>query len=257
MIDTCFMTGAGSGIGRATALALARQRRRLVLIGRQPSLEQARVAVLAAGGQADCLFCDLENLSEVTALVRQFVRQTDAKHFGVVLAAAILGPQESTTGIDLAAFESTYRINVLGNLAVLQACLPKMLDNHHGRVVCFGGGGAAYAYPIFPAYALTKVSTVRLVENLAVEYPPATGLSFVCLAPGAVETPMLAAIMGAGGEVRTKVDMTEPVTFVCSYLESDSLALTGRFVHVRDDWQKHLAADTPPAGNTWMLRRQE
>lgn len=68
-----------------------------------------------------------------------------------------------------------------------------------GRVVFFAGGGAACAYPLFSDCALSKVSTVRLVENLAVEYPPSTGFSFVALAPGAVATPMLSKVEADGG----------------------------------------------------------
>ena len=257
MIDTCFITGAGSGIGKAIAGALAIKKCRLVLIGRQPSIDQTYRAVIAAGGIADCLVCDLEDVSRVSDLVSQFVRQSAGTRLGVILAAATLGTPAPARTLDLVEFERTYRINVLGNLAVLQACLPVMLDQRYGRVIFFGGGGAAYAYPLFPSYALTKVSTVRLVENLAVQYPSSTGLSFVCLAPGAVDTPLLASVMAVGAEVRTKVDMTKPVAFVKSYLESDSLALTGRFIHVSDDWRKHLTTDVPPDGNMWLLRRQE
>ena len=72
-----------------------------------------------------------------------------------------------------------------------------------GRVVFVlaGAGPLMPAIRPFPAYALSKVSTVRLVENLAATHPPSSGLSFVCLAPGAVDTPMLAP--GRGGRRRS------------------------------------------------------
>jgi 3-oxoacyl-[acyl-carrier protein] reductase len=174
---------------------------------------------------------------------------------GVVLCASTLGEANGTIETELAAFAQVLHVNLLGNLAVLQACMPRLLQVRFGRVVFFAGGGAAYAYPLFSAYAISKVSTVRLVENLAVEYPPVTGLSFVALAPGAVATPMLTKVEAAGGEVRTRVDITEPVNFVREYLASESTSLSGRFFHVRDEWRRVLAGEKTLKEDQWLLRR--
>ena len=150
-----------------------------------------------------------------------------------------------------------YRTNVVGNLGVLEACLPFMLDARFGRVLLFAGGGAANAFPLFPAYGLSKTSTVRMVENLAEAHPPSTGISFVCLAPGAVDTPMLAKVLAAGAKVRTRTSADEAAAFVEAYLGSDSNALSGKYVHVRDDWKPYLSGGQTPAPGRFLLRRTE
>ncbi len=251
MIDHCILTGAGSGIGQAVALRLADRGIPLLLVGRHDSNERTRQQVLARRGRADLFACDLEDHQRNLTGLREILAAWPAGRWGVVLAASILDP--SAQG--LAAYEKVFRTNVIGNLAVLEACLPRMREAGFGRVVFFAGGGAAYAYPLFPAYALSKTSTVRLVENLAAVDPPSSGLSFVCLAPGAVETPMLARVVAAGGEVKTKTSIAEPVEFVERYLESESTALSGRYLHVRDEWPAYLRGEKSPARDQFYLRR--
>src|SRR5262249_42046965 len=150
----------------------------------------------------------------------------------------------------------TFQTNLLGNLAVLQALLPRMLEAQFGRIVMFGGGGAAYAYPLFGGYAASKVAVVPVVENLAEELKTKGDFSVACLAPGAIDTDMLDTIRKAGGEVNTPADISEPLRFIEAFLGCSECPFTGRFVHIRDDWQKWL--DHPSSKlhpQQWFLRR--
>jgi len=253
MIDCALITGAGSGIGQAVALRLAAKGISLVLVGRWRSVEKTRQMILRQGGEAETFTCDLEHSAEILPALTQVVTARPTRHWGVILAASMLDPLgEHSCSSD---YERVFRVNVTGNLAALECCLPTMKKTGFGRVVFFAGGGAAYAYPAFPGYALSKVSTVRLVENLAAVHPASSGLSFVCLAPGAVATPMLSRVLAAGGEVKTKTSIDEPVNFVETYCSSVSAALTGRYVHVRDDWQAVLDGTKLLTPDQFLLRR--
>jgi NAD(P)-dependent dehydrogenase (short-subunit alcohol dehydrogenase family) len=258
MTDVCILTGAGSGIGRAVALRLAEKGVRLVLVGRRASNERTLASIGKADAGAELFELDLEDYADGFARLAERVERIGARRLGVVLAASRVDEPSAKTPLErLRDHESVYRTNVVGNLAVLQACLPGMLAARFGRVVFFAGGGAAYAFPLFPAYGLSKVSTVRMVENLAAEHPAQTGLSFVCLAPGAVDTPMLEKVLKAGGTVRTRTSINEAVGFIEAYLGSTSNALTGRYVHVRDAWAPFLEGTAVPEGNRFLLRRIE
>ena len=106
------------------------------------------------------------------------------------------------------------------------------------RVAFFAGGGAAYGYPEFSGYALSKVATVRAAENIGLEFEQREiNASIIAVAPGAVDTEMLATVIAYGGVVKTKTDISEPVSFVRRFLldQIPSLELNGRFIHVRDD----------------------
>jgi NAD(P)-dependent dehydrogenase (short-subunit alcohol dehydrogenase family) len=247
------MTGAGSGIGKAVALRMAQQKIPLLLVGRSPSLLITQSLIHQAGGEAEIFEADLKNSIAWSEKLANTIASKKEKQWNVILAASTLGPEKKSCRLQ--DYNEVFSTNVVGNLAVVEASLPSMLQAQFGRVVFFAGGGAAYAYPEFPAYALSKVSTVRLTENLAAMHPPITGLSFVCVAPGAVETPMLARVIASGGEVKTKTDIEEPVHFIEEYCSSSSTALTGRYLHVRDDWGKYLAGDQLLIKNQFFLRR--
>jgi NAD(P)-dependent dehydrogenase (short-subunit alcohol dehydrogenase family) len=155
-----------------------------------------------------------------------------------VLCASQLGSPGGLVGADFLEWENIFRINVLGNLQVLQTVIEILPPKSILRVVFLAGGGAAYAYPEFSAYALSKVATVRAVENLGVEFNMLNfDASIIALAPGAVSTEMLAKVIANGGAVKTKTEMVEVVNFVRNFLldRIRSRDLNGRFLHVRDN----------------------
>ena len=136
--------------------------------------------------------------------------------------------------INLREIERLYAINLLGNLAVINAIKDYECKK---RIVWFAGGGAAFPYPEFFGYSLSKVAVVRAVENLSLVIKDC---SIIALAPGAVDTDMLKTVIESGAEIRTKTDISEPINFVRRFItdEFDSKSLNGCFLHVRDDVDK-------------------
>jgi NAD(P)-dependent dehydrogenase (short-subunit alcohol dehydrogenase family) len=254
--DVAIVTGAGRGIGRELALALGRTTAHVLCISRSSSSERTRDAIRRAGGSADSLTLDLADYPAVERRVRAWVRRAPFARYAVVLAAAQLGPRGPFEATRIRAWERTLRVNVLGNLAVLHAALGAMRAQRFGRIVFLSGGGAAYGFPLFPAYAASKTALARIVENLAADLDGAGDFAAVCLAPGAVETRMLARVRAAGGEVRTDTDASEAVGFVLRFLGQDGRALSGRLVHVRDDWGA-ITRGRKLDPSLWTLRRVE
>ncbi|MDA8150760.1 MAG: SDR family NAD(P)-dependent oxidoreductase [Nitrospiraceae bacterium] len=120
---------------------------------------------------------------------------------------------------------------------MVKSCAQYIDNGAKLRAVFFAGGGAAYGYPEFSGYALSKVAVVRSVENLAMELvSKGVDASVIALAPGAVATDMLSKVVAHGGVIKTRTDISEPTNFVRRFLsdEFDSKALNGRFLHVRD-----------------------
>src|SRR5207249_256590 len=142
-------------------------------------------------------------------------------------------------------------------LAVVRALLGRMLEAGGGRVVFLAGGGAAYAYPVFPAYACTKAAVVRAAENLHEDLRARGDFGVACLAPGAVETDMLRQVRAAGAEVRTTTPPDDAVRFVEAFLFSPTSTLSGRLVHARDAWADAVAGVVSPPADHWKLRRVE
>jgi NAD(P)-dependent dehydrogenase (short-subunit alcohol dehydrogenase family) len=256
--EVVIITGAGRGIGRSIALDFGEAGVPVLCISRSENAAATAAAIRERGGTADSISVDLADFEEAGRRVGAWLAANKHKRVGVVLAAATLGPPGSLEGSPLAGWDIAWRVNVLGNLAVVQAALPTMLEHQFGRLVFFAGGGSAYAYPIFPAYAATKTAIVRAVENLHEDLKDRGDFSVVILAPGAVETDTLAAVRQEGGQVRTTVGMEEPVNFVRQFVLARSCAFSGCFVHVRDEWPSLLnSSNELVRKDLWKLRRME
>jgi 3-oxoacyl-[acyl-carrier protein] reductase len=259
-VDFAVVTGAGRGIGRAIAQAIGAERAHVVCISRSAACEATARDINAGGGSAEAVAFDIANVEHAQRVVSDIVRRARPRRIGLVLAAAILGrPGGLLDGPPLPEWSKVFCTNVLGNLAILRACLPAMRDTRFGRVVALAGGGAAYGYPEFSSYALSKAALVRAIENVDLELRESGNFAFVALAPGAVETEMLAQVRAAGGRVRTTASPQEAAAFVTAFFSSkNAAALSGRFIHVRDDWTALLTAGARelPA-DQWKLRRIE
>ncbi len=255
--DAVIVTGAGRGIGRAIALDLGNAGVRVVCLSRTDNAERTAAEIRETGGHADGLVLDLADYEVVERTVARHVEALSHDKWGVVLAAGVLGPAGPLSACSLAEWDACHRVNVLGNLAVLRATLPAMMDSRFGRIVFFSGGGAAYANPTVPAYAATKTAVVRIAENVHEDLKGQGDFSVVCVAPGAVDTDMLTAARAAGAVVKTTADISEPVTFVRAFLSSSSCGFSGCFVHVRDEWKHYLNTDRVVPPNLWRLRRSE
>ncbi len=181
---------------------------------------------------------DLESINQIENNLRDKFDFSHHKKISVVLCASQLGNPGGLFDSDLSDWNKIYNINVLGNLSVLKFVVKNMHPSSTLRVVFFAGGGSAYGYPEFFGYSLSKVATVRAVENVGLEFSKTKlNASIIALAPGAVATDMLAKVISHGGTVKTKTDISEPVAFVDKFLndELNSKQLNGRFLHVRDD----------------------
>jgi NAD(P)-dependent dehydrogenase (short-subunit alcohol dehydrogenase family) len=256
-IDLALVTGAGRGIGRSIAQTVGRQGVHTLCISRTDTCLATAASILESGGSAEAAVIDIADMDACEEIICSLVSRHQPQRVGIVLAAAILGsPGGLVGGPPLGEWGRVFGTNVLGNLAVLKGCLPRMRETRFGRVVALAGGGAAYAYPEFSAYALSKAALVRAIENLDAEFAELGDFSFVALAPGAIDTDMLATVRAAGGTVHTVAKMDEPLSFVSAFFTNDATRLSGRFVHVRDDWRAQLSgsSDKLPVDH-WKLRR--
>lgn len=256
ILDAVIVTGAGRGLGRAVAQMAGGLAVPVLCLAQSASADATRDDILAAGGTAESLQVDLADLAAVEKGVGAWIAGKSFRRLAVVLAAGTVGSSGGLIESDLGDWARTFQTNVLGNLAVVKALLPRMLEAGFGRIVTLAGGGAAYAYPLFSGYATSKAAVVRAAENLDAELRGRGDFLTVCLAPGAMETDMLAQVRAAGAEIRTTVPVAESVEFVRQFIQTEACGFSGRFVHVRDDWHAWLHAGAVP-NEQWLLRRIE
>lgn len=236
MLDLVIITGASRGIGANIAKECSNICQDMIIIGSSDKILENNIS------NAMPLKFDLHHFNELRARVNGIIttKFLNVKSIGIVLCASQIG-QYGGLSSNLQDWHDQYACNVLGNLAVVQACEPFVKLGTKLRATFFAGGGSAYGYPEFSGYALTKVATVRAVENLGIEFDNlGYDASIIAVAPGAVATDMLATVISHGGVVKTKTDISEPTNFVRKFLtdEFPSREMNGKFLHVRDDITK-------------------
>ncbi len=256
------MVGGTGGLGTAIVSALLARGDRVLATGRDP----ARLEALAERG-ATSLPLDLGDRDCGAQLAAAAREALGGSLDGLVLAAGRLAPVGPTRLVNLDALASTLDEHLVGALRVIQACAPLLDAAPAPSVVLFSGGGATAAFPRFTAYALAKVATVRLVENLAEEEP---GWRVNAVAPGFVATGIHAATLSQDRatvgpyydetEERLKGGATAPgvaAGLVAHLLSDESAGVTGRLISaVWDPWaDPEGSAVLRGAGDFGRLRR--
>jgi len=241
--DKVIITGISKGLGRAVAESIPKEK--VIGISRTTPKNYT----------GEYFLINIANYNRVIALFDTLSNYLENKKVALVLCAGTVGINGGILDSPLEDWEKTIKTNLLGNLAVIKSLIPSMIKTGYGRIVFLAGGGAAYAYPKFSGYSLSKVAIVREVENLAEELrDKIEDFSIIALAPGAMETDMLKRVREAGAEVKTTVNISEPVQFINRFLsmeKEEACTLSGKFIHVKDD------LNTEPFFNKWLLRRIE
>ena len=254
MIDLLIVTGGSKGIGKNIALNSSKCAKKVLAIGSSDLIND----VLDRDNHIYTIKRDISRIDNDFDELSDFLKKHNPSSIGLALCASKLGNFGGIADADFMDWENLYRTNVLGNLSVLNNILKFANINTFIRVIFFGGGGAAYGYPDFSGYSLSKVAVVRAVENIGIEFKKDyKNASIIALAPGAVNTDMLAIVESHGAEIKTRTSIDEPTNFVSNFIldQIPSIKLNGCFVHVRDDLEKYFEAELDE--NHFKLRRTD
>jgi NAD(P)-dependent dehydrogenase (short-subunit alcohol dehydrogenase family) len=163
---TVLVTGASTGIGRTTALMLAERGARVLAGVRDLSVELGPTVTKV---RLDVTAVELE-LDELDALVNN-------------AGIAVSGPLEH---LPLDELRRQLEVNVVGQLAVTQACLPA-LRRSRGRIVNVSSIAGRVALPLYGPYAASKFALEALSDALRRELD---GVHVSVIEPGAISTPI-------------------------------------------------------------------
>ena len=191
------VTGAGSGLGAATAAALAAAGARVVAM----DLNAEGLAALAERCDAVPVVGDVADADDVAGAVNTAASLGPLR---LVVNCAGIAPAARVVGRggphDLALFEKTLRVNLLGTFNVLRLAAQRMQvqgpageDRERGLIVNTASIAAEDGQVGQCAYAASKAGVMGLTLPAARELAK-TGIRVVTIAPGLFETPMLAGL---------------------------------------------------------------
>lgn len=260
------ITGAGRGIGKRLAIGFAAAGARVALLSRsQPEIDLAKLEIEHAGGAALRIRADVRDYEQVAAAVDRMKVVFGGVHV-LIAAAAIQGPVGPLAETKPRLWAETIETNLIGVMHACRAVLPELIQQRSGKIIALSGGGAAYARPNFTAYAASKAGVARLVESLAEEVRD-FNIQVNCISPGGAYSSMTDEIIQAGVQKAGHKEMEEAEQIrltggvppekqiqLAIFLASDrSNHISGKLIHVNDDWKKLEQANMNPEAYT--LRR--
>lgn len=195
--SAALVTGGGSGLGAATAEALAAAGAKVVVF----DLAAGAAAAVAArcGGLAVA-----GDVADPVAVAAALDAAAGLGPLRVAVSCAGIAPPARVVGRggahDLALFERVVRVNLVGTFNVLrlaaermQALPPTGADGERGVIVNTASIAAFEGQFGQCAYAASKAGVVGLALPAARELA-ASGIRVMTIAPGLMETPMLAGL---------------------------------------------------------------
>jgi NAD(P)-dependent dehydrogenase (short-subunit alcohol dehydrogenase family) len=179
------VTGGASGIGRALSRAFARAGASAVVVA---DVDAAGAKDVAAefDNRGRAVVADVSEESDITRLVvsteEEFGRiDLFCSNAGILVPG---GPE-----VDTAAWDRTWRVNVLAHVLAARAVLPAMLERGEGYLLNTASAAGLLTQLGSAPYSVTKHAAVGFAEWLSITYGD-RGIGVSCLCPQGVWTNM-------------------------------------------------------------------
>jgi NAD(P)-dependent dehydrogenase (short-subunit alcohol dehydrogenase family) len=260
------VTGGGRGIGKRIALGFARYGARIALVGRSKAeIDLAHIEIEQAGGNALRVRADVTDPEQLTLAVNRANVVFGGPIDVLICAAGIAGPLQPFLQTTIKVWAETIQVNLLGVIHSCKAVLPSMIEKRAGKIIALTCDSDALPKINFSAYTTSKTAVARFVESLAAEVVD-HNVQINCFDPGQAYTNLTDEIIRAESRLETSVVAAAKETrrtggvsadlqlAMISFLASEqSNHITGKLIHVTDDWQKLKNATLRPDALT--LRR--
>jgi len=245
------VTGAGRGIGKRLALGFARLGARIGLVSRSKAeIDLAHIEIEQAAGNALRIRADVTDPEQLTLAVDRIRVVFGSPVDILICAAGVTGPLAPFVQASPKAWTDALHINLFGVVHSCRAVLPSMIERRSGKIIVLTCASDQPPNLNFSAHSTSKTAVVRFVESLAAEVLD-HNVQVNCFDPGPVYTNTTDEIIRAElrlehhvvaaaketrrtGGVSPEVQL-DHVTFLAS---EQSNHITGKLIHVTDDWKK-------------------
>ncbi|WP_180682428.1 3-oxoacyl-ACP reductase FabG [Tepidicella baoligensis] len=234
--QVALVTGASRGIGAAIALELARQG--LKVIGTATSDEGAAKISQALSAHEGCRGArlDVNQLTEVEALVDAIVKEHGALH--VLVNNAGITRDMLAMRLKDEDWDAVLDTNLKAVFRLSRAVIKPMMKQRYGRIISITSVVGASGNPGQANYAAAKAGVAGMTRALARELG-SRNITVNCVAPGFIETDMTAALPQAQqqallnqiplGHLGKPADIAHAVAYLAS---PQAAYVTGQELHV-------------------------
>lgn len=187
------ITGAGGGLGAACALVLAEHGAAIGVVDIDLAGAQAVAgAIVAAGGKALALHCDVSVEAEVAAMAAAVTEALGGIDILYNNAAILSGEQRGADrdicNMDVDAWDRAMAVNLRGAMLCAKHTIPSMIRRGGGSVMFATSGFGAQGDLTLSAYAASKAGVAMLAKSVAAQYGK-QGVRSNAIQIGLVENP--------------------------------------------------------------------
>lgn len=237
-VKVAIVTGASSGIGRASAEALAKAGFKTALLARRADkLEAAVAGIVAAGGEALALSCDVGDPAQVDKAFASVKAKWGRLDF-LFNNAGTGAPAIPMEDLTFAQWKTVVDANLTGSFLCAQAAIRimKAQDPRGGRIVNNGSISAYAPRPNSAPYTATKHAITGLTKSIALDgrkYDIACGQIDIGNAVTPMTERMTAPMPQANGSTMIEPRMNvEHVAQALVYMDSLPLDANVQFITV-------------------------
>lgn len=195
---TAVITGASSGIGEAVARAFAREGLHVVLAARRRDrLDAIAADIVAAGGRATAVACDVTVPADVDTVVATALDRTG--RLDVMVCNAGLGYNGRLDETSAEDMRRLIEVNYFGTFHAARAAVTHFRRAGRGHLFIVSSIVGRKGVPRMGAYAATKFAQAGLGESVRAELA-GTGVHVTMVYPISTETNFRAAMRDTWGQ---------------------------------------------------------
>ena len=204
------VTGAAAGMGLATARAFAETGAAVALADvNENAVHSTAEQLVSAGHKAIAVRCNVADEAEVAEMVQQTV-STFGRLDAAYNNAGVQSPAVETADASGEEFDRVNAINLRSVWLCMKYELLQMRKQESGAIVNNSSIGGLIGIPGRAIYHATKHGVIGLTKSAALEYA-ARGIRINAICPGAIETPMVAAMIAKEPETMKDILKEQPI----------------------------------------------
>jgi 3-oxoacyl-[acyl-carrier protein] reductase len=180
------VAGGASGLGDVISRRFAREGATVVVADiDEPGAKVVADAIVAEGGNAVAVACDVTKSAEVNAMVDEAASL--GPRVGALVCSAAIESLVPVVDLTDEEWQHVLDIDLKGPFLCMKAAIPHMVKGGGGSVIAMGSTLGLIVAPGHPAYCAAKGALVNLCKQAAIEHAP-DNVRVNMLAPSATTT---------------------------------------------------------------------
>ncbi len=231
---TVFITGSNRNIGLEFVKQFSENNWNVIATARNP--EEAKELQIIAAEQDNVVIeqLDVTDHEQIESLAEKYRDQP----IDILLSNAALTPRYKSAfkkikGVDFDIARSSFEINVLGPLKLIQSFMPNVEKSQGKKIIALsskvGSFGERPKIPFMYSYSISKAALNSLLHTLSFE-SKRKNIVVVAISPGMVNTTPGMKLPGA-------IEVEESVTKMMQVIDDLTMADNGHFINYEDGRQ--------------------